>query len=119
MSIDPRDLQKLLDELEASRASRKRAWENLQEIRWVLKTSQGWSCRRRPGRRSIWNASWLKTVLERSHGIAGLLSATRLMLSACTGSLLTKHLDATGSAYAKGVQERNRAIDRAEGLMLQ
>jgi len=27
MSIDPQDLQKLLDEREASRASRKRAWE--------------------------------------------------------------------------------------------
>jgi hypothetical protein len=36
MSITPQDLQKLLDEREASRASRKRAWENLQEIRWVL-----------------------------------------------------------------------------------
>jgi hypothetical protein len=31
----------LLDELEASRASRKRAWENLQEIRWVLKDAAG------------------------------------------------------------------------------
>src|ERR1700694_872233 len=41
MSITPRDLQKLLDELEASRASRKRAWENLQEIRWALKDSPG------------------------------------------------------------------------------
>ena len=37
MSIPPRDLQKLLDEREASRASRKGARENLQEIRWVLK----------------------------------------------------------------------------------
>jgi hypothetical protein len=37
MSITPQDLQKLLDERETSRASRKRAWENLQEIRWVLK----------------------------------------------------------------------------------
>jgi hypothetical protein len=37
MSITPQDLQKLLDEREASRASRKRARENLQEIRWVLK----------------------------------------------------------------------------------
>jgi hypothetical protein len=27
--------------LEASRASRKRAWENLQEIRWVLKEATG------------------------------------------------------------------------------
>ena len=37
MSITPQDLQKLLDEREASRASRKRAWEYLKEIRWVLK----------------------------------------------------------------------------------
>jgi hypothetical protein len=29
-------IQNLLDELEASRASRNRAWEILQEIRWVL-----------------------------------------------------------------------------------
>ena len=41
MSIDPQDLQKLLDEREASRASRKRAWENLQEIRWVLNDVAG------------------------------------------------------------------------------
>src|SRR6478735_6271555 len=37
MSITPEALQKLLDERDASRASRKRAWENLQEFRWVLK----------------------------------------------------------------------------------
>ena len=37
MSITPQDLQKLLDEREASRASRKRAWENPQEIRWIFK----------------------------------------------------------------------------------
>jgi hypothetical protein len=41
MPITPQDLQKLLDEREASRASRKRAWENLQEIRWVLKDIAG------------------------------------------------------------------------------
>jgi hypothetical protein len=41
MSITPQDLQKLLDEREASSASRKRAWENLQEIRWVLKDIVG------------------------------------------------------------------------------
>jgi hypothetical protein len=27
----------MLEELTASRSSRRRAWENLQEIRWVLK----------------------------------------------------------------------------------
>src|SRR6202011_3443885 len=41
MSINPQELQKLLDELEASRRSRRRAWENLQEIRWVLKETAG------------------------------------------------------------------------------
>jgi hypothetical protein len=41
MSITPQALQALLDELAASRASRKRAWENLQEIRWVLKDAAG------------------------------------------------------------------------------
>jgi hypothetical protein len=34
--MTPQELQGLIDELEASRSSRKRAWENLQEIRWVL-----------------------------------------------------------------------------------
>jgi hypothetical protein len=39
--MTPQELQKLLDELEASRSSRKRAWENLQELRWVLQDSAG------------------------------------------------------------------------------
>jgi hypothetical protein len=39
--MTPQELQKMLDELEASRSSRKRAWENLQELRWVLKDSAG------------------------------------------------------------------------------
>ena len=41
VSLTPKALQDLLDELEASRASRKRAWENLQEIRWALKDAAG------------------------------------------------------------------------------
>jgi hypothetical protein len=41
MSVTPEAIQQLHDELEASRASRKRAWENLQEIRWVLKDATG------------------------------------------------------------------------------
>jgi hypothetical protein len=43
---------KLLDEREASRASRKRAWENLQEIRWVLKDIAGIDLPP-PGRKTI------------------------------------------------------------------
>lgn len=41
MSINPQELQRILDELELSRQSRRRAWENLQEIRWVLKETAG------------------------------------------------------------------------------
>jgi hypothetical protein len=41
MSVTPEALQELLDELERSKASRKRAWDNLQEIRWVLKDTPG------------------------------------------------------------------------------
>ena len=41
MALNPEDLQRMLDELEASRASRKRAWENLQEIRYVLSDEAG------------------------------------------------------------------------------
>jgi hypothetical protein len=41
MSLNPQELQNMLDELEASRASRGRAWENLQELRWVLKDTAG------------------------------------------------------------------------------
>ena len=41
MPITPKALQDILDELKASRASRKRAWEVLQEIRWVLKDTTG------------------------------------------------------------------------------
>jgi len=41
MSITPQAVQKLLDEFEKSRDSRKRAWDNLQEIRWVLRDAAG------------------------------------------------------------------------------
>lgn len=41
MSIDPAKLQKLLEERDKSRASRRRVWENLPEISWVLKEPAG------------------------------------------------------------------------------
>jgi hypothetical protein len=36
VSLDPKELQDLLDELKASRASRKTAWNILQELRGIL-----------------------------------------------------------------------------------
>src|ERR1700736_834171 len=52
MSMTPKALQDLLDELEASRASRKRAWAILQAIRWVLKDVAGVEISP-PGRKTI------------------------------------------------------------------
>jgi hypothetical protein len=41
VSLSPKELEDVLDELEASRKSRRRAWDNLQEIPWVLKDTVG------------------------------------------------------------------------------
>jgi hypothetical protein len=41
MELTPKAIQNVLDELEALRSSRKRAWDNLQEIRWVIKDAAG------------------------------------------------------------------------------
>jgi hypothetical protein len=63
----------VLDELEASRASRKRAWEILQEIRWVLKDTSGTEAQQ-PVRKTIdlegivasialWNTVYLERAI--------------------------------------------------------
>ena len=85
MSMTPQDLQKLLDEPEASRVSRKRVWENLRATRWVLQDTTAIELPP-PARRTI----DLKGRLAKN----GLRKAlwTDSMLSASTGSLPTKCL---------------------------
>ena len=39
--VNPKELQDLLDELGRPGASRRRAWENLQVVRWVVKDTVG------------------------------------------------------------------------------
>jgi hypothetical protein len=93
MSIIPQDLQKLLDEREASRASRKRAWKNLQEIRWVLKDVTGVDLPP-PARKTIDLEGRLvkdgvRTALrDRQEALSELVEA----IPASTGSLPRKHL---------------------------
>jgi hypothetical protein len=41
LSLNPKDLQDLLEQIEASRSWRKCAWEKLAEIRWALKDTTG------------------------------------------------------------------------------
>ena len=64
MSITSRAIQDLLDELEASRASGKRAWENLQEIRWILKEATGIDLPAGPSPRG-WGEPWIINRLQR------------------------------------------------------
>jgi hypothetical protein len=41
LSLNPKDLQDLLEQIEASRSWRKCAWEKFAEIRWALKDTTG------------------------------------------------------------------------------
>jgi hypothetical protein len=84
--MTPQELQKVL-ELDASRSSRKRAWENLQGAALRFK---GLCC----------------TSLST-------LSIQYRKLSE------SKPLTLQGSDYAHAVLELNKAIDHAEGLLLQ
>jgi hypothetical protein len=116
MSITPQELQKLLDELQASRASRRRAWENLQEIRWVLKDSAGMDLPP-PARKTIDLQGRLakdgvrKAIRERQLALADLVHAIKEYRRLAESKPLTLQ----GSDYVHAVQELNKAIDRAEG----
>jgi hypothetical protein len=118
MSITPEELQNLLDELEASRASRKRAWENLQEIRWVLKDTTGVELPP-PVRKTIDLEGRLvkdgvrKAIRDRQLALTDLVHAIREYRKIAD----SKPLSLQGSDYAHAVKELNEAIDRSEGLL--
>lgn len=117
MSLTPQALQDLLDELEASRASRKRAWEILQEIRWVLKDAAGMDLP--PAARKtidlegrLVKDAVRKTLKDRQNALTDLIRAIREFRN-----LVDQPLTLRGSEYAHAVQELNKAIDRAEELL--
>ena len=117
MSITPQAIRKLFDELEASRASRKRAWENLQEIRWVLKEATGIDL----------PASARKTIdLEGrvvKEGVRKIVNDRQAALQILVHAInefrkfTDQPLTLRGSDYAHAVQELNKAIDRANDLL--
>jgi hypothetical protein len=118
MSITPEAIQKLLDELEASRSSRRRAWENLQEIRWVLKDSAGMELPPPPRKTIDLEGRLVKdgvrtAIKERQIALTDLVHAIREYRKLAESKPLTLQ----GSDYAHAVQELNKAIDRAEGLI--
>jgi hypothetical protein len=118
MSITPQALQALRDEVEASRASRKRAWENLQELRWVLKDAAGIELPP-PARKTIDLEGRLvkdgvrKALTQRREALEGLVRAVRQYRTLAEKQPLTLQ----SSDYAHAVDELNVALDRAEGLI--
>jgi hypothetical protein len=118
--MTPQELQKVLEELEASRSSRKRAWENLQELRWVLQDSAGMKLPP-PAKKTIDLEARLikdgvrKAIRDRQNALHELLNAINQYRKLSESKPLTLQ----GSDYAKAVLELNKAIDHAEGLLLQ
>jgi hypothetical protein len=115
---ESQELLDLLDELEASRASRRRAWENLQEIRWVIKDSVGIDLPP-PARKTIDLEGRIvkdgvkKALRDRQLALAELVHAMQHYRKVADSKPLTLQ----GSEYPLAVQELNQAIDRAEGLL--
>jgi hypothetical protein len=117
MSITPQAIQDLLDELEASRASRKRAWEVLQEIRWVLKDSTGTELPLAARKTIDLEGRLVKDAVRRSlndrqAALTDLIHAVQEFRK-----LAGEPVTLQGSDYAHAVQELNKTIDRAEALL--
>jgi len=97
--------------------SRKRSWEILQEIRWVLKDSAGVELPA-PARKTIDLEGRIvkdgvrKVVEERQIALDDLVKAIREFRKYTDQPLTLR-----GSDYAHAVHELNKAIDRAEGLL--
>ncbi len=118
MSIDPAELQKLLEERDKSRRSRRRAWENLAEIRWVVKDVCGIELPP-PAQKTIDLEGRIvkdgvkKALRERQDALSELVDAIRLYRKLADSKPLTLQ----GNGYAEAVERLNAAIDRADGLV--
>jgi hypothetical protein len=114
----PQELQNLLNELEASRASRRRAWENLREMRWVLNETCGIELPL-PARKTVDLEGRVvkdgikKALSDRQNALNELVAAVRLFRKLADQTPLTLR----EADYAQAVQRLNAAIDRADGLL--
>jgi hypothetical protein len=115
--MSPQDLQDLLDELKASRVSRKRSWEVLQEIRFVLKDVAGLELP--PAARKTIELEG-RVVKE---GVRKSLKARQIIIEELVHAIQEyrraseQPLTLRGSEYAHAVHQLNKIIDRAEGML--
>jgi len=117
VSITPKAIQDLLDELETSRTSRKRAWEVLQELRWVLKDITGTEIPA-PERKTIDSEGRIikeairKALRERQGALAELVRAITEYRK-----LADQPLTLRDSAYGEAVQKLKHATEKADCLL--
>ena len=117
MTFDP-EFERLKEELEKSRASRRRAWENLQEMRFVLKDTAGIDLEP-PAKKTIDLEGRIvkdgikKALSERQAALSDLVQAVREYRTIAESKPLTLQ----GSEYAHAAQALTKAIDRAAGLI--
>ena len=106
------------EELAASRESRRRAWENLQEIRWVIKDTAGVELPS-PERKTIDLEGRIvkdgvrKSIRDRQLALADLVHAIKEYRKLAESTPLTLQ----GSPYAHSVLALNKAIERADQLL--
>ena len=115
MTFDP-EFERLKEELEKSRASRRRAWENLQEMRFVLKDTAGIDLDP-PAKKTIDLEGRIvkdgikKALSERQAALSDLVQAVREYRTIAESKPLTLQ----GSEYAHAAQALTKAIDRPQG----
>jgi hypothetical protein len=115
MSITPKAIQDLLDELEASKQSRLRAWNVLQRLRLVL--FRGWNVAIPPPAQNTFDAegealehALTKSFRIRNEAIKNLCSSVRRFRDA------TIRQEYKGD-YPHALQALWKALDRAEDLI--
>jgi hypothetical protein len=120
LHMRPQELQNLLDELEASRASRRRAWENLQEMRWVLFEVCDIELPP-PAQKTIDLEGRIvkdgvkKALRDRQDALSELVDAVRQYRKLADSKPLTPQ----ENDYVKALERLNAAVDRADELVSQ
>jgi hypothetical protein len=115
MSLTPKALKDLLDELELSTASRKRAWENLQESRWVVNEAAGVEVSR-PVRKAL---DFGRRIIK--DGVRKALNVRHVELDDLVKAIrelrmyTDEPLPLRAADYARAVQKLNKAVDQAGG----
>src|SRR5262249_26431304 len=117
MAVATEEIERLLNELEASRASRKRAWEILQELRRLLKATPSVELPAAP-RRTI-DAQGTVIIDAVGQAIRRRTIALEDLVKAIARfrKCLEESPEPISANYPQALQSLNRAIERTDRLL--